>query len=325
MTVETPLARALRARAAGQTPRLQYAGQPFAGWKAEVVRAFAEILRLEERPPADVVARTEWARDDGPCRREKLWIRTEPGLEVPAFLLLPRDRPGPLPAVVAPHGHGLGKAEVVGDAAGPCRMDYGRHFARAGYAVLCPDLRGFGELAFRAGGQDEAWLAYLYHATGATLQGRRAADLLACAAYLRGRPEVDPARVGVAGLSLGAEMACALGLLDPGIKAVICSGVIRDVRLEVLDVPHCPCTFTPRLFEFFDLPDLAAALAPTPLLIQSGRQDPYCDRLHAGYGRARLDAAYAAAGAADRLWYDRHARAHDFLMPAPLAFFARYL
>lgn len=84
---------------------------------------------------------------------------------------------------------------------------------RRGYALLVPDLRGLGESAGPA-------LPF------AALSMSR--DVDAALAWLRARPEVDPARIGAAGASLGANLAMqgganhtdirSLALLSPGLN-----------------------------------------------------------------------------------------------------------
>ncbi len=326
---ESPLKRSIRLNIEKHVPSLRFDerySKDHAGWKKQVLTTFREVLRIKGGP-VQVSARTESVEEFPEFTREKLWIRTEPELEVPAYLLIPKNRPHPLPAILSPHGHGRGKIEVAGVV--PCRDDYkidsGLQFALNGYVTLCPDHRGFGELAYQESGADEGWIAYHYHTTGSTLQGKRVFDLMGCVDYLVSRPEVDARRIGVTGLSLGAEMSWHMGLLDERIKAVVCSGILRDVLPEILDVPHCPCSFTPRLFEYFDFPDLAGALAPKPLLVQTGRRDPWCYRLYEGYGKDRIEAAYASAGASEHLHFDLHGEGHTFLMPGPLAFMKQYL
>lgn len=327
--VESPLKQSIRRRAENHVPLLKFDerySSGFKSWKQEVLARFREVLRLAPGP-GTVTVRTESVEELDTLTREKIWIRTEPDLEVPAYLLIPRNAPGPLPAILSSHGHGNGKIEVAGVAPSiyGCKIDSGLQFARNGFVTLCPDHRGFGEMSYRESGADEGWLAYHYHTTGATLQGKRVYDLMGCLDYLVTRPEVDANRIGAAGLSLGAEMSYHIGLLDDRIKAVVCSGIIRDVLTEVVDTFHCPCSFTPRLFEYFDFPDLAGALAPKPLMIQTGSRDQCCYRLYQGHGKDRIEAAYASAGASEHLHFDLHNEGHDFLMPGPLAFMRKYL
>lgn len=59
-------------------------------------------------------------------------------------------------------------------------------------------------------------------------------DVAAAVAYVRGRPEVDPARVVIAGHSVGGTMAIEEGMSDPTLAAVASVGMEADVT------PHEP-------------------------------------------------------------------------------------
>ncbi|MEW6368419.1 MAG: dienelactone hydrolase family protein [Acidobacteriota bacterium] len=60
------------------------------------------------------------------------------------------------------------------------------------------------------------------------------ADVAAAVAYLRKRPEVDPARISVVGHSVGATLAVEAGLDDPSIAAVVAIG------MEAMAAPRVP-------------------------------------------------------------------------------------
>jgi fermentation-respiration switch protein FrsA (DUF1100 family) len=103
-----------------------------------------------------------------------------------------------------------GDAVVVLPGAGSTResaLDHAALLHRAGLGALVLDLRGHGE---SEGPRNEfGWGAER--------------DVIAAVGWLEGRPEVT-GRIGVLGLSMGAEVALTAAALDPRIQAVVAEG-----------------------------------------------------------------------------------------------------
>ena len=102
--------------------------------------------------------------------------------------------------------------------------------------------------------------------------GERLWDLMRCVDYLRSRADVDPARIGCAGLSLGGEMAMWLGAMDPRVTATVSAGVLTF--MDQMELNHFMCWKFDCLRELVDFPDVYALIAPRPLQCQNGRQEP---------------------------------------------------
>src|SRR5205823_4094090 len=80
--------------------------------------------------------------------RKKLTFAAEKGDRVPAYLLIPRERRGRLPAVLCLHQTTrIGKDEPVGLGTRP-NLFYALHLAERGYVTLAPDYPNFGEYQF---------------------------------------------------------------------------------------------------------------------------------------------------------------------------------
>ena len=101
--------------------------------------------------------------------------------------------------------------------------------------------------------------------------GMRALDILAA------RPEVDPERLGVIGLSYGGTMALHLAINDPRLKAAVVSGYLSTVRGDAITMRgrgnFCLGQHVPGLLRYGDIPEMAGLIAPKPLLIESGQKD----------------------------------------------------
>src|SRR5688500_4120876 len=96
-----------RQAVSGEFP-LSYLNPKFRSLKRWKARARGKLLELLHYSPekcaheAEVVERV----DKGDFVREKIYFNTAPGIRVPAYLLIPKNREKPLPALVALHDHG---------------------------------------------------------------------------------------------------------------------------------------------------------------------------------------------------------------------------
>jgi dienelactone hydrolase len=216
--------------------------------------------------------------DCGTYRRERIVFDAEAMMAVPAYLLVPHDRVEPGPAVLAIHGHGPGKARICGvlDEVHDEGPAYAHDLASAGYVVLAPDLRGFGERA--------EWMpADKYHCdwdlvcatmAGVVPHARNLWDLQRSLDVLAAQPLVDPARLGAAGLSYGATCALFLAAIDERVRAVIVACYLSSWR-SAHRVPWnmCGSQILPGQIGAIEHLDLAALIAPRALLAESGTED----------------------------------------------------
>ena len=89
------------------------------------------------------------------------------------------------------------------------------------------------------------------------------------------------------GHSLGSDPADALGLLYPHqVTAVIHNDFCCDWRERSIAQNAYPDGLhhiVPGMFQWYDAPDLQAALAPIPLLFTEGGRTPHLDRIRAAY------------------------------------------
>ncbi len=249
--------------------------------------------------------------------------------EIPAYFLAREDLAAPAPGVLALHPHGrqfeLGKSLVAGLAGEPSRA-YGLAAARAGFAALIPDLPGFEErrppLAERKAShslQGEAYerlLAMQALLEGATLQGWIQADVSWCLDVLLADARVDPGRVGVLGQSFGGQEAVLSLLLEPRLAAGVSSCGFSLVRLLVeRRLLHNMALYVPGLLPDLDFDELVPAIAPRPLLVIAGREDPIFPVEGVREIEARARQAWSARGAGDRLRFHYLDGGHD--LPAP--------
>jgi dienelactone hydrolase len=184
-------------------------------------------------------------------------------------------------AVMLLHGAGSTRSAV---------LDHAVVLAAAGYGVLLPDARGHG----RSGGVAMDWGWY-----GQT-------DIAAAASYLANRPEIDPARIGAVGLSMGAEQAITAAAADERIRAVVAEGTGVRTRADLAAFPHDAAGWITRIegLVMFPVADvLTAARPPVALRDAVADLDPRPLLLIAGRGEMTVNRHYRdASPSAVQLW-----------------------
>jgi cephalosporin-C deacetylase-like acetyl esterase len=245
-----------------------FAKRRAAGLDAQGLRVLVRSrLRIAETiAPAAVRSLGEVGREG--YRIERVALHTAPGITVPTLVFVPSASPARKPAVLYVHGSGKGADAAPG---GDIEA-----LVRSGHVVLAPDPRGMGESrpTSAAGGYDPAW-QMLQRAllVDRTLVGMQVEDLLAACAFLLTREDVDPDRIAVLGKGHGGLLALLLAALQPKVERVALEGTVLSYLQIAQGRYHEGLTaaFVPGVLRDFDLPDLAAALAPRPIWIVDPR------------------------------------------------------
>jgi dienelactone hydrolase len=260
---------------------------------------------------------------------ERVLVRTQADMWVPAWVLVPTHKAPPHPAVMCFHGHGMSKDVTIGrpssqaerEALERYKGDYGRRFAEAGYLCFCPDTRGFGERD-SARGCSQICLNAL--SVGYTLGGLRIWDHLRCLDYLVSRPDVDAKRIGAVGLSMGCEHTMYVSALDNRVAVAVLSCCMFRLRERIDQEVYCPCSYIPSLFSWLDWPDIGCAIAPRPVLIQQGIRDTY-PMVLVEAAVAQMQQAYAVFGSPEHIDADYFEGAHEFHFQTALSWIERWI
>ena len=205
---------------------------------------------------------------------EKLYFQASPKLYVTANLYLPKKLAQPVPAILYVCGHG--KVITNGVSCGN-KTSYQRHgawFARNGYVCLLIDTLQYGEIQGRHRGtfSDGRWW---WNSRGYTPAGVEAWFGIRALDYLCSRPEVDKNRIGMTGRSGGGSYTWTLAALDERVKVAAPVAGMTDLRNQVVDgclESHCDCMFFLNTYRW-DFPQVAALIAPRPLLIGNSDKD----------------------------------------------------
>jgi dienelactone hydrolase len=135
------------------------------------------------------------------------------------------------------------------------------------------------------------------------VEDQRALDVLSS------RPEVDPMRIGCAGLSGGGMRTMFLGGMDDRIKVAVAVGFTTTWRDFLLNksFTHTWMTFVPLLPKDLDFPEILALRAPAPTMVLNSREDGLYTLPQMQRADAMIADTFKRAHAADRyksIYYD---------------------
>lgn len=243
-------------------------------------------------------------------RIESITYEVEPGDRVPAHLLIPDGvtADDPVPAVAVWHQHAgqyhLGKSEPSGLAGNPMHHT-GAALAREGYVVLCPDALAFEERQDPTGklkGMMYERFEFLrYVVAGRCMAWKNILDMKRAMDVLCERPEVDAARLGCYGHSMGSTHTWLVGPHEPRLKALVGNCCLPTYSaIHEHHLLHCFPNFVPGWLQYGDTPEMAALIAPRALLLNLGENDGGSPIEQAREGVQRIAAVYEQQNVADR-------------------------
>lgn len=205
---------------------------------------------------------------------EKLHFQALPGLYVTGNLYVPRRLDKPAPAILYVCGHSGALVNGVNCGNKAVYQHHGAWFARNGYVCLVIDTLQHGEVrgSHRGTYSEGQWW---WNARGYTPAGVEAWFGIRALDYLCSRPEVDPQRIGMTGRSGGGSYTWTVAALDDRVKVAAPVAGITDLQNQVVDGAvegHCDCMFFVNTYRW-DFPQVAALLAPRPLLLGNSDKD----------------------------------------------------
>ena len=303
---------------------------------AEVKAAF---LKLLDRPKIDPAPKTiSEPHSSGGLITEHLSIATERkgdgSIErMPMLIVRPEKTTGRLPAVIVLHGTGGNKESYRG---------FCGELAKRGLVAIAIDARYHGErIPGGAHGNQEyvaaitrAWRAKPGEPQEHPFYFDTCWDLWRLIDYLQTRDDVDPQRIGMYGVSMGAIEIWLAASVDERVGVVVPAigvqslrwtlehdvwqgraGTIRgaheaaakDLGESEVNSKVCRALWNkvvPGILDQFDCPSMIRLFAGRPMLILSGEKDPNNPLGGAKLAFALAEHAYEAAGASDQLKID---------------------
>ncbi len=264
------------------------------------------------KPPLDVqVIREDDFRD---IIRRKITYQAKKGDHVNAYLFIPKNREGRMPAMVVPHPTSVkfGKGIVAGVGGRPRRAS-ALELAERGYVTIAPDYPYMGEL------QTSPYdLGYVSTTMKGVYNHMRAVDLL------QSMDEVDPERIGAIGHSLGGHNTLFLAAFDERVKVAVTScGFNAFAQYEEGNLwAWSQDKYMPRVADLydkdpdkmpFDFTEVLGAIAPRPVFINAPIND---SNFEVSGVRRCVDAALPVYtkifGVRDRLMAYYPVAEHDF-------------
>jgi dienelactone hydrolase len=237
----------------------------------EASRAIAQCYEYDASVPLEARIVEKVTKDE--LVREKVVFRGAQGFLAPAYVQLPANGAGPFPCVLLLHGWSGSKENWWQDGNYISGGQARRALLAAGFAVLALDAQCHGD---RISQNDFAPANHFVDssASGKPRKGyftrediyiqttrdyRRAID------YLETRPEIDAARIGALGYSMGGTQTFLLTGVEPRIKTAVAVATPAEKSKWSLVAPQ----------------NFVRSIGPRPFLTIVGRADEMCSPDHA--------------------------------------------
>jgi len=305
-------------------------------WRRKFKVKLAELLG---KMPTRVPLRVDWTEkvERKAFTRHKIYIQSEKDYWIPAYYFLPKSLKGKTPAIICLHGHkGImpyireGNEEQRKVAKGHA-LDYAPFLAENGYITIAPIQRGWNETMHESDplvsvqGNNCYRMAMDCFMVGMTPIGLKAWDSMRLVDFLKTQSEVDKSRIAAAGLSGGGTTALFFTALDDRVKLAMIAGYYCTFRDSIYEIFHCICNCIPHIMEWSEMSDIAALIAPRPLLIISGQDDAIFPLKATRKAYRKLQETYKLLGSKNNLESDFFEGIHQWSNRKTLSFLQKHL
>ena len=298
-------------------------GEDVLAWQAKAREKLMELLGWPLESCDDNKFCIEWTKEDDPtCVEIRFLFESEPGVEVPCHLLLPKAaKEDKLPLFICLQGHGtgmhisLGRTKFPGDEEDfEGDRDFGRQVIARGCPALAIEQRAMGERGSREDGSPNcthpAMQAIML---GRTIIGERCWDVSRTIDVVEANfPMIDMGRICVMGNSGGGTTCIYAAALDTRIAAVMPSCSLCGYYASIGAMQHCCCNYIPGIMKWFDMGDLAAMAAPRAYVAVNGVTDASFPIESAKEQVQIARRVYEALGAPDKLAHVIGPEGHRF-------------
>ena len=310
------------------------AGKDFSAWKEELRQKFIELTGLNEiaKNTCPLNVQIEWEKEEETYRLIRFTFDSEIGETVPCYLVVPKTGKEKYPVAITLQGHSTGAHNSIGEKRYPQDEDYQPRGAFAlqaaenGFVALVVEQRGMGERrptkANRAPNLNCQYTSGVSLLLGRTLLGERVWDIHKAIDALASFDVCDLDKIVITGNSGGGTASYYSACYDERIKICAPSCSFCPYPESILDIWHCFCNYIPSAFQWFDMQDLSALIAPRNLLVIAGEQDEIFPIEGVQRGFATVQEIYSAVNAKENCRLVKTPKAHwwcvDIVWPAIL-------
>lgn len=264
---------------------------------------------------------------EGSIRRTLITLRAYDGARIPAMMIRPvTDEPLPLIAVIP--GHVRDSESGLAQTAGLVQSyqhSAALELARAGFATITLELRGFGLLG-QPFGTEHRLVAYNAISAGSSYKSVLISDIEQLISWSATLPGIDARRIGITGVSFGGELAVTYAALDPRITVVVFQGYggpmgpFEGTGGNAHDQPHY-CHVIPGQRARMRQEDVILLLAPRPTLgIRGTREGNWSGELE-----RLLINRWMSFPQRGPVRLERHDGGHEYFVEPAVEFFEQYL
>ena len=278
----------------------------FGVWRLQLREKLSQLLGMERIAANACIPKVEIEEEtelEG-YRRIRFTVETERDCQVPCYLLIPSGGEGPFPVAITLQGHSSGFHNSVGivkfdgDAAYQTRGTFAIQAVEHGFAALCIELRGMGELRSPRcllGSHSCAFNAMTALNHGRTMLGERVWDISRVIDVL---PQLgmDTGRILITGNSGGGTASFYAACMDERIALSVPSCSFCSYKASIMSLVHCVCNYIPQASCYFEMEDLSALIAPRRLTVVTGQKDDIFPIEGVRESYRTVEKIYAAAG-----------------------------
>ena len=254
-------------------------------WKRDVCNKFIELVGVQNIEknacPLNVQIESEEKKDG--YKQIRFVFESEKGAFVPCYLLIPDTGKEKYPVAITLQGHSSGFHNSVGIVKYPQDEEYqqrGQFAVQAvqnGFIALAIEQRGMGERRPNERRQREASMceyeAHIALLLGRTILGERIWDVSKAIDALACFSQCDTDKILITGNSGGGTMSFYAACYDERIKLSVPSCAFCTYEDSIMNWYHCSCNFIPHAYNWFEMQDLSALIAPRKLCIVAGVKD----------------------------------------------------
>lgn len=219
--------------------------------------------------------------------------------------------------VVALCGHGYGCRQII-------RMSKRGHYrtinflengqrgfaielAKRGNTVIVPEMIGFGKARLIEDMHKPFYISSCdtisHHLLeyGLNMAGLRVYQAMRCVDLLN---MIGCSSIGCMGISGGGLVTLYAACVDERIQKAVVSCYVNTFRSSILSCWHCPDNYVPDMLRNAEIYDIASAIAPRSLLIESGTKDHIFPIEASKFAHEKIAKVYNTMNASDNLVVD---------------------